>query len=147
MARNEIEIGATPERVWAVLADAERYSDWVLGAQEIEEADASWPAVGARMRHRTGVGPLTVEDDTVVEESDPGTRLVLRAHLGAAGAFRISLELLASPSGTKLVMHEHPVEGIAASVPGVELGVRARNSISLERLKELAEGATPSEAV
>ncbi len=142
---NEIEIDARPERVWAVLADARLYAEWVLGAQEIKEADASWPAVGARMRHRTGLGPAAIEDDTVVEESVPPTRLVLRAQLRAAGIFLIALDLNASSAGTTLVIKEEPVEGVAASVPGIDKAVHARNAVSLERLKELAERSSSTQ--
>jgi uncharacterized protein YndB with AHSA1/START domain len=141
VAENEIEIAASPERVWAVLADAQRYADWVVGAQDVQDADASWPAPGSRLRHRTGVGPLAIEDETRVEEAEPPTRLVLHAKVGPAGAFRVTLVLRADAAGTTIFMDEEPVDGIATVTPGVDPAVHARNTISLERLKELAEAA------
>ena len=140
MAENEIEIQAPPERVWAVLADPQSFDDWVVGAQNVRDADASWPAVGSKLHHSTGVGPLTVDDETSVEVSEPPTRLVLLAQVGAAGAFRIRLELRATAVGTTLWMHEEAVEGIADHVPGTDSAIHVRNDISLERLKQLAEG-------
>jgi carbon monoxide dehydrogenase subunit G len=140
MAENEIEIKAPPERVWAVLADPQCFDDWVVGAQDVRDADASWPAVGSKLHHSTGVGPLTVDDETFVEVSEPPTRLVLLAQVGAAGAFRIKLELRATAAGTTLWMHEEAVEGIADRVPGTDSAIHVRNDISLERLKGLAEG-------
>ena len=139
-AENEIEIGASPEQVWAVLADPENFDDWVVGAKDVRDADASWPAVGSKLHHSTGVGPLTVDDQTSVEVSEPPTRLVLLAQVGAVGSFRVTLELRPTPAGTQLWMHEEPVEGIADHVPGTDSAIHARNDISLERLKELAEG-------
>ena len=143
MAENEIEIAAPPDRVWAVLADAESYDEWVVGAQKVRDADASWPAVGAKLHHSTGAGPLTVDDETTVEESDPHRRLVLLANVGAAGSFRVALELRATPAGTTLVMHEEAVSGAADHVPGTDAAIRARNAFSLRKLKALSEGNRP----
>jgi carbon monoxide dehydrogenase subunit G len=140
MAENEIEIQAPPERVWAVLADPQCFDDWVVGAQNVRDADASWPAVGSKLHHSTGVGPLTVDDETAVEISEAPTRLVLLAQVGAAGAFRVTLELRAAAAGTTLSMREEAVEGIADHVPGTDSAIHVRNDISLERLKALAEG-------
>jgi carbon monoxide dehydrogenase subunit G len=140
MAENEIEIQAPPERVWEVLADPHCFDDWVVGAQNVRDADASWPAVGSKLHHSTGVGPLTVDDETSVEVSERPTRLVLLAQVGAAGAFRVTLELRPAAAGTTLWMHEEAVDGIADHVPGTDSAIHVRNEISLERLKGLAEG-------
>src|SRR6478672_12915782 len=108
----EIEIAAPPDRVWAVLADPENFDDWVVGAQNVRDADDTWPAVGSKLHHSSGVGPLTIDDETRVEASEPPHRLVLHAQLGAAGSFRVTLELRATPAGTKLWMSEEPVAGL-----------------------------------
>jgi uncharacterized protein YndB with AHSA1/START domain len=138
-AENEIEIDAPPERVWEVLASPECFADWVVGAKDVRDADDTWPAVGSKLHHSTGVGPLTIDDETRVEAAEPATRLVLLADVGAAGSFRVTLELRPTPTGTKLWMHEEPVAGLAGHVPGTDSAIHARNTISLERLKELAE--------
>ncbi len=65
---------------------------------------------------------------------------MLLAQVGAAGSFRVTLELRATAAGTNLWMHEEAVEGIADHVPGTDSAIHARNDISLERLKGLAEG-------
>jgi carbon monoxide dehydrogenase subunit G len=140
MADNEIEVDASPEAVWAVLADSESFDDWVIGAQAVRAADESWPAVGAKLHHRTGVGPLTVDDETEVEESHPPARLVLLAAVGVLGTFRITLEVRGeSGTRTTVFMREDPVGGAAAHVPGADSVIEARNALSLRRLKELAE--------
>jgi carbon monoxide dehydrogenase subunit G len=140
MAENQIEIAAAPERVWAVLADPQTFDDWVVGAKDVRDADATWPEVGSTLHHTTGVGPLSVDDETNVEVSEQPRRLVLLAKVGAAGQFRVTLDLRATPSGTTLVMFEEPVAGLADHVPGADAAIKARNVISLERLKGLAEG-------
>src|SRR5436305_212617 len=113
MAENEIEIQAPPDRVWAVLGDPHCYDEWVVGAQDVRAADESWPAVGSKLHHSTGIGPLTVDDETSVEAAEPPTRLVLLAKVGTAGAFRVALELRATPAGTTVRMHEEAVAGLA----------------------------------
>jgi uncharacterized protein YndB with AHSA1/START domain len=140
MADNEIMIDASPEAVWAVLADPQTFDDWVVGAQNVRDADDSWPAVGSKLHHSTGVGPLTVDDETRVEEAVPPNRLVLLAKVGPVGEFRITLELRGEGSQTTLFMREDPVGGVAAHTPGTDTAIAARNEISLGKLKELAEG-------
>ena len=69
-----------------VLAEPNVYDDWVLGAKEVRDADAAWPAVGAKLHHKTGVGPLTVDDETVVEESAPPGASCCSRRSGRSGA-------------------------------------------------------------
>src|SRR3954454_7404363 len=140
MSETEIEIEAPPERVWEVLADPHTYDEWVLGAQEVRDADETWPAVGSKLHHRTGVGRLGGEDETEVVQSDPPRRLGLRARTRPVGEFAIELELEATRSGgTRLVMREGADMGLVAHVPGTDASIRARNVLSLQRLKTLAE--------
>ena len=58
MARNQRDIDAPPERVFAVLADPRCYPEWVVGSKEIRAADPGFPAPGTRFHHTVGVGPL-----------------------------------------------------------------------------------------
>jgi uncharacterized protein YndB with AHSA1/START domain len=139
MARNEIEIDTSPVRVWAVLADGGRYAEWVIGAQEAA-ADESWPAEGAVLEHRSGLGPVGVEDETTVVETEPPRLLVLRARLGPFGEVEIRLELTAVDGGTKVTMDEAATSGALDILPGSDLALTARNALALRRLKRLAEG-------
>lgn len=141
MARNEVVIDALPARVFEVLSDASLYDDWVVGAQEVRGAGARWPERGAQLEHRSGVGPLAIEDSTEVLDSDPPRRLVLLAHLGPAGDARVELTLEQVGDGTRVVMVEEPASPIGSSLknPVSDGLVRGRNALSLRRLKELAE--------
>src|SRR6478735_6471041 len=88
MARNVALIPADPERIWAVLADPGSYGYWVVGSDTIRDADGGWPQPGTKIHHRVGVGPLKINDDTQVIESEPGRRLVLHARARPLGTAR-----------------------------------------------------------
>jgi uncharacterized protein YndB with AHSA1/START domain len=140
MAENEIEIAAPREHVFAILAQPERYADWLLGTERVRDADAAWPAPGARLHHSVGAAGVTLDDSTEVLECEAPERLLLLAHLGPLGAFRVELVLRAEGESTHVTMNEVAVEGVsklAEPVTGVAVG--ARNAVSLGRLKELAE--------
>lgn len=141
MTENEIVVGVPRERVFAVLADAKRYAEWVVGTAVIRDADTAWPEPGARLYHSTGVSILRVDDHTEVLECTPPERLVLLAHLGPLGVFRVDLRLEDARDGaTRVVMLEGPVEGISrfAGPVGDAFG-SMRNALSLRRLQHLAE--------
>lgn len=146
MARNETVIAATPEQVFAVLADGRSYGYWVVGSSEIRDVDAGFPAAGTRFHHTVGFGPLKVADHTRVEESVPPHRLTLRAKARPLGTALVRLELHPHAAGTRVVMTEDPADKLSALVfnPLTHLLVRGRNVESLRRLKELAEGRGPS---
>ena len=61
------------------MADGWTYSQWVVGNSRMRAVDPNWPAVGSTIRHSIGVWPLTIDDETVVEESVPQEKLVLHA--------------------------------------------------------------------
>ena len=79
---------ASPDQVWAVLADGWLYPLWVVGASRMREVDDSWPQPGTRLHHSVGTWPLLLDDVTEVVECRPGSRLVLQAHAWPAGTGR-----------------------------------------------------------
>ena len=140
MAENEIVIAAPRDRVFGVLANPESYADWVVGASRVRDADSTWPAPGSRLHHSVGAEPLTIDDSTEVIECVEPERLVLLAHLGALGSFRVELVLRDDGGSTHVTMHEVAVDGLSKlAEPVTSVGVAVRNKISLGRLKELAE--------
>jgi uncharacterized protein YndB with AHSA1/START domain len=141
VAENTIVVHASPEAVFAILADADRYAEWVVGASAVRAADATWPAPGARLHHSTGVGRLSLDDSTEVVVCDAPRRLELLAHLGPLGSFKVELRLepVDGPA-TRVVMREAPVAGASRLAgPVGDAAGRVRNRFSLRRLKELAE--------
>jgi uncharacterized protein YndB with AHSA1/START domain len=142
VARNEIRIAASREVVFAVLADPERYADWILGTSETSGANGDWPAEGSSLRYRAGIGPIALSDVTEVIESDPPRRLLLRARMRPFGETAIELELEPEDTGTRLVMTEEPVEGLVDATHNAvtDAVLSKRNELTLERLRSLVEG-------
>jgi uncharacterized protein YndB with AHSA1/START domain len=139
MATNTREMPAAPEQVWAVLADPEKYCEWVVGAKEVRDSEGGWPAKGARFHHTVGVWPFHIRDQTSVVESDRPNRLVLQAKVRPIGFARIELELSPSALGTRVAMTEVP------SAPSIARMARrlfdpvifVRNGEALRRLENL----------
>ena len=142
MARNQIRIEASREAVFALLAEPERYADWILGTSETRGANGDWPGEGSSLRYRAGIGPIALSDVTEVVESDPPRRLLVRARMRPFGETAIELELEPEDTGTRLVMTEEPVEGLVEAAHGsvVDAALSARNEHTLERLRALVEG-------
>ena len=141
MARNEIVIDAPPETVYETLLDARAYSKWVVGAKEVRGVDRGWPRIGSRFHHKVGVGPAALADSTKILDKKPNKRVVLQVRARPAGVGKVSLDLKPKRRGrkTKVVMTERPTRGPLAwlPIPGLAIGLRARNAVSLRRLRRL----------
>ncbi|HXH89388.1 MAG TPA: SRPBCC domain-containing protein [Gaiellaceae bacterium] len=136
-----IEIAASPDRVFEVLADARCYAEWVVGNQEVTGADPGFPAVGASFYPRVGFRPVVVDGKTTVLESERPHRLVLHARALPVADAIVALELEASGAGTVVTMREDPV-GPAPLRLAQRIGeplLHRRNVESVRRLKALAE--------
>jgi uncharacterized protein YndB with AHSA1/START domain len=146
MSRTERLIKASPEAVWAVLADPDAYAHWVVGSKDIRDADPSWPADGSRFHHTVGVGPLSIHDHTEVVRAERPYRLLLHAKARPAG--RAMVELLLVPRGehTLVEMWEEPASLLArlGHNPVADRLLHGRNIESLRRLAELAETGAPA---
>jgi uncharacterized protein YndB with AHSA1/START domain len=143
MARNTIDVATTPEQVFAVLADADAYGEWVVGSQEVRDVDAGFPAVGTRFHHTVGPGgPLRIKDHSEVLESDPPSKLVLRARARPLGTANVVLELKPVAGGTRVTIDESAgdlLSRLTSFNPLVDPLVKLRNAKSLRRLKRIAE--------
>lgn len=141
VAENAVVIEAQPEDVFAVLADPERYAEWVVGTADTSGIDGVWPAPGARLRYRVGVGRVGFSDVTEVVEARQPDRIVLRARMRPFGTTEIELALTPEPRGTRLVMREEPASGFVRAthtrLTDVVLG--RRNEAALRRLRRLVE--------
>ncbi len=142
MTRTTRTIEATPDQVWAVLADGWLYPLWVVGATRMRAVDDAWPAPGSKLHHSIGVWPLVLNDDTEVVDSVPGHRLDLRAKGWPMGEASVTITLEPEAVHTRVVIVEDAVEGPGVLMPKP---VRApmiawRNVESLRRLAFLAEG-------
>lgn len=143
MALNEHLVHAPPEAVFAVLADPRSYAYWVVGSEEIRDADRSWPAAGSRFHHTVKVGPLRLKDNSEVEDVRPGEFLQLKVKGRPIGTARVKIELERAAGGTRVTMIEDPADAASALMfnPLTHRLVRGRNARSLDRLAKLAEGS------
>jgi uncharacterized protein YndB with AHSA1/START domain len=144
MARVSTVIEASPERIWRVLSDGWLYPLWVVGATHMRDVDEGYPAAGTKLHHSIGAWPVLVEDDTVVQECEPPSRLLLRASGWPAGVAMIELTLEPVGSTCRVTMFEEPVEGpgqVAHKLlrPASEWALTKRNNECLARLKAIVE--------
>ncbi|CCF63874.1 SRPBCC family protein [Nocardia cyriacigeorgica] len=143
MVEVRTEVSASPQQIFAVLADGWSYASWVVGASHIREVDSSWPQVGAQIHHRVGPCPLTIDDTTTVRAVDPPHSLELDAGLWPFGAAWIRLDLIEiAPGRTEIRMAEQAVRGPGRWLPGPAEGVllAPRNKEALARLADIAVG-------
>ncbi|WP_030461970.1 SRPBCC family protein, partial [Kitasatospora sp. NRRL B-11411] len=147
MAQRQRLIDSPPEQVWDVLSNPRSYAQWVVGTQDVLDADDHWPEVGARLRFLVGLGPAALEDTCVVRICEPGRRLELEAAAAPFGTARIAFSLIPWDRHTLLILDEHPLRGLGARLenPLTEFVLHLRNRRLLTNLARNAahHGAPP----
>jgi carbon monoxide dehydrogenase subunit G len=145
VAENECFIEAAPERVFSVLADAHSYERWVVGAQAVRHADASWPDVDSHLYHSVGIGPVTLKDNTKVVVSEPPSYLHLEARGRPFGIAHVEFDVAADHDGSRVRLREYVVRPrfLAALNPLFAPLVGLRNAKSLRRLTDVVMDSTP----
>lgn len=144
MSTLKLEVPATPEELFAVLADGWMYAGWVVGATHIRDVDAHWPAKGALIHHTIGVWPLTLSDTTEVIDVVPNRMIELDARgfpLGRAHV-RIELEPDRKKGHTRITMTENVSGGPGRLIPKplTDPLLTIRNRETLHRLVDIALG-------
>jgi uncharacterized protein YndB with AHSA1/START domain len=143
-ARATQPFASPSDDVFGVLADGERYADWVVGAKRVRAVDDTWPQPGARFHHEVGVGPLTLKDSSKLLEIDPPRRVVLEVRAWPAGKARVTITVSERPGGgSEVRLEEVPTEGLAKNLDswGLRRLTMIRNVESLRRLRRLVDGA------
>ena len=135
------DIGASVGEIFTVLADGWTYASWVVGASHMRDVDPDWPQLGARLHHRVGPWPISLDDTTTVVAVEQDRLLELDAHAWPAGAARIRLTL--KPLGldrTRVRLAEAFSSPLARHIPERAQAVLLvpRNRESLARLDDLA---------
>ncbi|SEK46818.1 SRPBCC family protein [Streptacidiphilus jiangxiensis] len=143
MAQRQRLIEYPPSQVWDTLADGESYAQWVVGTKEILHADSRWPAVGAQLRFRAGLGPWTFEDTCEVRICESARRLELEASAKPFGTVRIAFTLIPWARNTLVILDEHPLRGLGARLQGppTEFALHLRNRQLLDNLARTAARA------
>jgi uncharacterized protein YndB with AHSA1/START domain len=148
MAENRRLVEASPEEVWAVLADGWLYPLWVVGATRLRDVTGGWPAKGAKIHHSVGVWPMTIDDESEVLEVDPGSRLRLRAAAWPLGEATVTLHLNPSGAYTEVVIEEDARSGPGRLVPEPirRKMLEIRNVETLKRLAFVAENRASADS-
>ena len=149
MSTNRQTIAASPQEIFAVLADAHTYEHWVVGCDDIRAVEGDWPAVGSKFFHTVGVGPIKTKDNTKVLEVDAPHKLVLEARARPAGIAKVIFRLVPVDGGTDVSIEEFPIRGVAKVInnPIQDGLIKVRNVETLRRLeKQVLERKGPGKA-
>jgi hypothetical protein len=130
-----------PGVVWDVLADGHRYAEWVVGTSESHPVRGQWPRTGAAIRYQVRLGPVRLDNETVVRSCEEGSRLELEAHAGVLGTARIAIELRPWGENCLVIVDEHPLRGAGGRFHnvGFEALIQLRHRTMLARLARLCE--------
>ncbi|OIJ68401.1 SRPBCC family protein [Streptomyces mangrovisoli] len=134
-------IRKSPDDVWKILSDVERYGDWVVGTSRAALDEGVWPELGAALRYEIKIGPLTLHNQTVVRRSEPPSVLELEAHSGPLGTARIAMELRPWGEHTLIILDEHPLRGAGGALHNslLDAAQHLRSRAMLARLARLCE--------
>ncbi len=146
MAVRNVLVSASPQDVWAVLADGWSYDRWVVGTTAIRGVDRDWPAEGTSLEYTVGLGPVHLDDLTTVRIAEPRRRLELEANAWPLGTARISIEVLPWGQDSVVVIDEHPLRGPGWHLqnPLLEMALSLRNRRMVHNLAELVESRVPA---
>ncbi|MDT0388084.1 SRPBCC family protein [Streptomyces sp. DSM 41921] len=135
-------IRVPPSAVWDVLADGNRYAEWVVGTSESHPVRGHWPHKDAAIRYQVRIGPVQLDNETTVRLCEEGSRLELEAHAGALGTARIAIELRPWGEHCLVIVDEHPLRGAGGRLHnvGFEALIQLRHRAMLARLARLCEG-------
>ncbi|MEV4334890.1 SRPBCC family protein [Streptomyces sp. NPDC049597] len=141
-------IHRTPEQVWAVLSDGDRYGDWVIGPSQSSEQDGNWPEEGTCIAYTVKLGPWQAEGRTVVRYCEPPERLELEAYSGPLGTARIAIEVKPWGEDTLVILDEHPLRGAGGRLHNAAFDAlqQLRHRSMLRRFAEAVEQSVPSGA-
>jgi uncharacterized protein YndB with AHSA1/START domain len=141
MATTHAQIAASPDEVFAALANPQNYGDWVVGSDTVRDADVTWPKVGSRFHHRVGFGLLKVNDYTEVVEVEAPYRLVMHARARPLGTAKVTMLLTEGDGGTHVTMVEVAGDHLSRLALNrlTDPLVHLRNVEALRRLKRIVE--------
>jgi len=128
-----------PEAIFGILADADRYAGWVVGARASTETDPRWPEPGSSFHHQQGVGPVHLTDTTTVTAVEPPSRIEMEARVRPVVVAQVALTIAPAAGGSLVRMEETIAGGMAKPFAALlDPLVHHRNARGLRRLEMLA---------
>ena len=139
--RNEIDIPAPPETVWAWLVRAEQWPAWYPNSRNVHILEGPRPDLAAGTRFRWWTFGVTIT--STVEEFEPPARLAWNAVAPGIRAYHAWL-IEKTPVGTR-VLTEETQNGFLAKLGSVLMPNRMHHhhQIWLEQLRIKATGGMP----
>ncbi|MGW8064090.1 SRPBCC family protein [Streptomyces ziwulingensis] len=134
-------VQASPRAVWDILADGNQYVEWVVGPSDVTPTSGRWPEVGATITYEVRLGPVRLQNESVVRHCVPGSVLEIEAKAGSLGTARIAIELRPWGEQCLVIVDEHPLRGPGGALHnvGVEALIQVRHRAMLSRLAKLCE--------
>ena len=144
-----VQIQASPERVWGLVTDVTRMGEWSPECYRCEWLSAPpGPRVGARFRGHNRLGPFRWSLECVVTACTAGQEFAFSTVVGASEATRWRYTLHPADAGTEVVqsfewLHEFWLLRPFAVVFKArrQAGLIAAMQTTLGRLKRVAEAA------
>ena len=137
---NTIEIDREPADVYAYVADLEHTPEWNWAITSSEKITPGPAAIGTQYR-QTRSAPRPAIEVIEITGLEEGRRVDVAGRLGSFRA-RLVYELVASPTGTRLINSVELDPPVPLGPFGAMLGSRVRTSVAenLNVLKQLLEG-------
>jgi uncharacterized protein YndB with AHSA1/START domain len=142
--KREIEIAASPDRVYDVLADPSCLGDWVTIQEELEEAPTGDLRAGHKLRQRMKVAGQRFRLHWTVVEAERPSRIVWEGNGPMGTHAKAVYELSANGDGATRFSYLNEYElpgGIAGRIAGraVQAASGREADKTLKRLKALVE--------
>ena len=128
---------ASPQDVFAVLADGCTYADWVVGTRMIRDVEAGWPRPGTAIHYTAGWWPLRKDDKTQSLGYEPDKQLRLEARAWPVGTVGIVLAADPAGDGVRVTLDEAPARGWLRRLhnPVLDALIKLRNVETLRRFE------------
>ncbi|MEU0222301.1 SRPBCC family protein [Streptomyces sp. NPDC006265] len=110
------KIDSSPEGVWSLLKDGERYLTGVTGSAPTQISD-EWPEAGSTAQHSVGIGPARKSVLTIVRHSHAPRTLRMEIRAGWLGTLGLDLEVRPWGGAAFVTVQEYPLGPHRACTP------------------------------
>ncbi|MFF9340749.1 MULTISPECIES: SRPBCC family protein [unclassified Streptomyces] len=134
-------IHAAPHQVWAVLAEASLYADWVVGTSDSHAARGLWPELDSTLAYTVRIGPWTASGTTIVRRAEAPRALELEVDSGPLGTARVAIDIRPWGEDSLVIVDEHPLRGIGGALHNAAFDalIQLRHRDMLRRLARVVD--------